>query len=229
MNEKRFSLTSRTVIGVILLLVGALFLLDNFEWLQAERILRFWPVLLVLFGGIKALQPGGNDGRIIGGTVAVIGLFMLLQRLHLLHVNFWAFWPLLLVAAGAAIIFRSRPGSRELADADSSDIVTGTAILGGLEQRATSKNFRGGSVSAVLGGHEVDLRDAEMPENASAVLEVFAFMGGVEVRIPRGWKVLLEATALLGGIENKTVGPDNGNRQLIIRGQAIMGGVELRN
>ena len=229
MNEKSFSLTSRTVIGITLLLVGVLFLLDNFAVFDAARILRFWPVLLVLFGGLKAVQPGGIDGRIIGGTVALIGVFMLLGRLDILNIDFWALWPLLLIAAGSAIIMRTRAGRTVVSDADASDVVTGTAVLGGMEQNCTTRRFRGGSVSAVLGGHSIDLREADIQEDEEAVLEVFAFMGGIELRISQEWTVMLEGSALLGGFENKTHPLEPGKKRLIIRGQAILGGVEIKN
>ncbi|MBN1447970.1 MAG: hypothetical protein JXA28_08560 [Bacteroidetes bacterium] len=229
MNKKQFSLTSRTVIGVLLLLLGLIFLLDNFAVIDAAGILRYWPALLVIFGGLKAVQPGASDRRIIGAVIAVIGVFMLLERMDILHVDFWALWPLLLIAAGAALIFRARSRSVIVEEADATDVVTGMAILGGMEQRCSSTHFRGGSVSAVLGGHEIDLRDASMPENGSAVLDVFAFMGGIAVRLPQEWTVVLEGTALLGGFENKTHALQPGKRQLIIRGQAILGGVEVKN
>ncbi len=229
MSDKTYSLTSRTVIGVVLLLVGVLFLLDNFAVFDAARILRYWPALLVLFGGLKAVQPGGSDGRLIGGTVAVIGIFMLLNRMDIVNIEFWALWPLLLIAAGAAIVLRTTSGSTVPADADATDVVSGTAVLGGMEQTCTTKHFRGGSISAVLGGHSVDLREADIPEGEDAVLEVFAFMGGVELRISQEWTVVLEGTALLGGFENKTHPRDAGKKRLILRGQAILGGVEIKN
>lgn len=229
MSKKTFSLTSRTTLGVVLLLIGVLFLLDNFAVFDATRILRYWPVLLILFGGLKALQPGGIDGRLIGGTVAVIGVFMLLSRMDILNVDFWALWPLLLIAAGAAIVMRTMSGSSLPGDADASDLVSGTAVLGGMEQTCTTRRFRGGSVSAVLGGHSIDLREADIEEGEDAVLEVFAFMGGVELRISQEWTVVLEGSALLGGFENKTHPLDPGKKRLIIRGQAILGGVEIKN
>ena len=229
MNEKSFSLTSRTVIGITLLLAGVLFLLDNFAVIDAAHILRYWPALLVLFGGLKAVQPGGSDGRIIGGTVALIGVFMLLSRMGILNIDFWALWPLLLIAAGAAIVMRTMAGSSLPGDADASDLVTGTAVLGGMEQTCATRHFRGGSVSAVLGGHSIDLREADIEEGEDAVLEVFAFMGGVELRISQEWTVVLEGSALLGGFENKTHPLDPGTKRLIIRGQAILGGVEIKN
>lgn len=229
MSEKTFSLTSRTILGVVLLLLGVLFLLDNFAVFDAAHILRYWPALLVLFGGLKAAQPGGSDGRLIGGTIAVIGVFMLLSRMDIVNIEFWALWPLLLIAAGAAIVMRTQSGGAVLRSADASDVVTGTAVLGGMEQTCTTRKFRGGSVSAVLGGHSIDLREADIPEGEDAALEVFAFMGGIELRISQEWTVVLEGTALLGGFENKTHPLDPGKKRLIIRGQAVLGGVEIKN
>lgn len=231
MNTKSFSLTSRSVIGVIVLLLGVILTLGNFDIIDAPGVVRFWPVLLIIFGAVKLIEPGSQSGRIFGGIVAAVGLVMVLNRMDVVDVNLWDFWPLLLVIAGGSLIWHKRSADAEIhaGDVHDHDHVSGTALLGGLEQRCTARRFKGGSISAILGGHEVDLRDADIEDGAIAVLDVFAFMGGVEIRIPDDWTVVMEGSAFLGGYENKARGSVAVDKRLVIRGQAVMGGVEIRN
>ena len=59
---------------------------------------------------------------------------------------------------------------------------------------------------------------------------MFALMGGIELSVPGDWSVRNEGLAVLGGIEDsrkETSG--NPNKLLVLRGQAIMGGIEIKN
>jgi predicted membrane protein len=102
-----------------------------------------------------------------------------------------------------------------------------TAILGGFQRRVTSQDFRGGEVTAMFGGCELDLRDANIA--SEAVLTTFALCGGITVKVPIDWTVEMEGTPILGGFDEKTAVPKDRSKRLIVRGYAIMGGVEIRN
>ena len=228
MIEKKYSMTSQAVIGSIVLVLGLILTLGNFGIIEASAVLRYWPVLLLLFGGVKALQPGPGAGRLFGAAVAVLGVFLLLDRLEIVGFDVWALWPVLLMGIGASLVLKTRRRGDSTRGERSSGTVSGTAMLGGIEQRNSALDFRGGTVSAILGGHEIDLRHADIVDGGEAVLDVFAFMGGVEVKVPDDWTVALEGSAFLGGFENKTSGSDT-RKKLILRGQAVLGGVEIRN
>ena len=104
------------------------------------------------------------------------------------------------------------------------------AILGGFERRITTPAFRGGEVTAIMGGCSLDLRNSSIdPVTGEAVINVFAVWGGVTLKVPPDWTVVLHGTPIMGGFEEKTVPPPDGSKRLIVRGYAIMGGVEVRN
>jgi len=54
-------------------------------------------------------------------------------------------------------------------------------------------------------------------------------MGGVEIRVPREWSVVVNGSPVLGGIEDKTIPPMMPGKRLVIDGSVIMGGVEITN
>jgi hypothetical protein len=67
-------------------------------------------------------------------------------------------------------------------------------------------------------------------EGDSAVIEVFAFWGGVEIYVPPDWTVTSEVTTLLAGFIDKrrptSVVP---TKHLIVKGMVVMAGVEIKN
>jgi hypothetical protein len=108
------------------------------------------------------------------------------------------------------------------------------AFLGGGERIIRTPDFRGGEVTAIMGGFEIDLRGAGIVGD-EAVLEVFTLWGGVEIRVPEDWIVQIQATPILGGISETVTGPavpaapsSGPRKRLVIRGTAIMGGVEVK-
>jgi hypothetical protein len=112
---------------------------------------------------------------------------------------------------------------------DTDRYVRAAALLGGVKRRNVSRDFRGGDATAVLGGCEIDLREAKIA-SGEAVLDVFALWGGVEVRVPPDWAVVLRGMPVLGAIEDQTTAAGVPKRAtLVIKGVAIMGGVGVKN
>ena len=78
-----------------------------------------------------------------------------------------------------------------------------------------------------MGGCELDLRECSIKNDA--VIQVFVAMGGVSIRVPPDWLVVLQGNPILGGFDEQTASPPNSAKRLIVKGYAIMGGVEIRN
>ena len=228
MNERSYSLTPRTIAGLLLSLLGVVLLLDNFDYLDASGIIRFWPALLIVFGALKASKPGNTSGRVFGAVIALIGVVMVLNRADIIDISIGSLWPLVLVLIGLSFVLRGKPAFRNVADSGA-DHVSGSAILGAMTQRVTSARFTGGSVTAVLGGQDINLRDADIPENGEAVLDVFVLLGGIDILIPDGWTVVVETSAILGGVEQHTRSNADPRRVLRITGTVVLGGVELKH
>ncbi|MBM0103892.1 hypothetical protein JM946_04020 [Steroidobacter sp. S1-65] len=124
------------------------------------------------------------------------------------------------------------PGATNFASSTASDhaeFVRSFALLSAHELRPVSRPFRGADLNAVMGGIKLDLTSARM-EGDTAVVEVFAFWGGVEIFAPPDWTVTSEVTTLLAGFIDKrrptTVVP---TKHLVVRGMIVMAGVEIKN
>jgi Cell wall-active antibiotics response 4TMS YvqF/Domain of unknown function (DUF5668) len=105
------------------------------------------------------------------------------------------------------------------------------AIFGGIKQRVTVKNFRGGRLTALFGGFEVDLTRADI-EGQTAVIDASALMGGGEIRVPYSWIIEIQGLALLGAYTDEThqeISDPATAKRLIVKGIAALGGVVIKN
>ncbi|NGZ83795.1 LiaI-LiaF-like domain-containing protein [Duganella aceris] len=226
---------AQMIIGLFVIAIGLLFLLDNLGWLDLNIRLHIWPTALIFFGILKLLQTRTRSGMVVGAALTAIGTLTMLKETGLLAISWRTLWPILLIAAGLAVVFKSTSGRSvfdgigKTVDKDYNEPdVNITSIMGNYKNRITTPDFRGGEVTAVMGGAELDLRQSSI--NGEAVLNVFSLFGGITVKVPVDWAVVLHGTPIMGGFEEKTVPPpaDTGKR-LIIRGYVIMGGLEVRN
>jgi predicted membrane protein len=222
----------RLVLGLGIIIIGVLFLLGNMDIIDPHEYLRLWPAILIVVGIAYLIQCQHGSGRVWGIILTFVGTAMLLDRLYFLHFSLWDYWPLILIFLGMMMIVKSLFSRRGITPpfVESSDVnnyIKATAILSGFKRINNSKNFKGGEFTAIMGGLEIDLRDASI--EGEAVIDIFALMGGVEMRVPEDWLVLIEGFPFMGGFEDKTRPPKESTKRLVIKGTAVMGGVEIKN
>ena len=231
-NETTRSIPSQVIIGALVVAMGVLFLLDNLNIFDFHRGISFWPMALIVFGVVKLLDTQTRNGTLVGALLVGAGVLMTINRLGYLNINLRQLWPLLIIFFGAMVIYRAVTGRRMVAipgkdDVADDSVVDINVILGGFDRRITTPNFRGGEVTAVMGGCMLDLRGSSI--EGEAVINVFTLMGGITLKVPPDWTVALNGTPVMGGFEEKTITPPHNEKRLVIRGYAIMGGVEVRN
>lgn len=103
------------------------------------------------------------------------------------------------------------------------------AYVGGVERTCLAASLRRGSVSVVLGGVDLDLREATL-DPAGADLELSATLGGVNVTVPSDWRVVVDDRATLGGVEALVTGPEelpDDAPLLRVEASARLGGVAI--
>ena len=114
---------------------------------------------------------------------------------------------------------------------EDSDAFRLAVIGGGKEFESRAPSLRSASAFAVLGGVELDLREANL-DPAGATLDVTAVLGGIEVTVPPGWVVEVENRGKMSGVEARLTEsadrPDDAPR-LYVTTNAWFGGVEIRD
>ena len=204
--------------GLILLGVGTLFLLRNLGilWIRFRHI---WPVVLLALGVYliwRALE-GRRLSSTPGGPGPDAG-----QRFS--------------DGAMAGLDPSSATGLRapESAGAASAggDRLDEFAVFGGGDRMLRSKGFRGGNVTAIMGGFDIDLRDADIAGD-SARIEMFVLMGGVDLKVPESWTVVIDVTPFMGGADyspkNRRPTTEGPTKVLTVSGFVCMGGIEVRH
>jgi predicted membrane protein len=232
--------TPQLILGLIVVFLGVVFTLNNVGLIDSEDYLRYWPSLLIIYGLVNFFERRTSSGRTWAAVWIVVGSALLLNNLELTRIRIWDYWPLMLVLVGFGMMRGSMSRHRkvggfsgaigsESVGSDENSIINGVAILGGYRRSNNSQDFRGGELTAIMGGAELDLRDASIKEG-EAVLDLFAFWGGAKIKVPEDWTISLQGMPILGGFEDKTRPPksDTGKR-LVIKGYAIMGGAEITN
>ena len=221
--------------GIILVMVGTVILLGHMGIISMDRVWRFWPVLIIAVGAVR-FADGCN--RFSSVMVMLVGTLFLLGNLGYFRFSWAELWPVVLIVAGLAMIW-GRMNIPRLANANSGsdggpNTVTATAMFGGVERRIDMNNFTGGTISATFGGVELDFRGAEI-EGEQAVLYVDALFGGIEIVVPERWSVVYEGQSIFGGYDDETrpTLPDvpgaPAKKRLILRGQAVFGGITVKN
>jgi predicted membrane protein len=236
---------AQIVIGVTIAILGLLFTLDNLHILRARDYLPFWPLVLVAVGLAQLLQAR-SSARVWSGSIwIIVGGVLLLERFGWWDINVWALWPLALVFLGGRIFWRAlHPHEPHVAPfvesgafatvtgsttSTAAPTVSGVAVMGSFNRKVVSTAFERADLTALMGGGKLDLREASIA-GRSAVVEVFALMGGFEIMVPTTWDVDVEVLPLMGNCDDKTMRhPEGTAPRLIVRGFVMMGGVDIRN
>ncbi len=236
-------------LGILAILFGLLWFLNNIGLTQTDigrLFVVYWPVLLILWGAEVLIRDVayGSQGEsrstgicstiLNGAILIVIGALILGSNLGIYRLDFsivWKiFWPVVLILIGWSLLRGT-----------TSTGGTHWAIMSGIELRNKGWRLESGNMLAFMGGIDIDMTVAEIPEEET-VLNLTAVMGGIEVRVPNDVSVECEGTAILGGVTffGETAGGvissrrfggkevDTSKKKVIIYCRTIMGGIEIK-
>lgn len=228
--EMRRKFNVSFIIGLALVIIGGLFLLDNFDVIYFDLpywVFR-WQTILIIIGLIILAN---SDNKTPGFVLIAVGIF-----------GWWpGLWPLVLIGLGFYILYRRKDHtiSNNVKDegqtkftSNSDDYINDAAIFGGGHKRINSQNFKGGKLTAVFGGSEIDLFDCKLAEGTN-YLDIFAMFGGTDITMHPDWNVKIEVLPIFGGFSDKRRRDPNNvpdpERKLIIKGLIIFGGGNIKS
>jgi class 3 adenylate cyclase len=104
------------------------------------------------------------------------------------------------------------------------------AILSGSRRKGRWRPQAHTKAVAIMGGCELDLRQAEI-DGPEIVITAVAVMGGIDIIVPDGIEVDLSGVPIMGGKDLKVrdVAPTPGAPRVRVRAFPIMGGVTVRS
>jgi predicted membrane protein len=217
--------TSQVLVGAIVALLGLVLLARTTGVYDTGQLLTYVPSLFVLAGLFAIVASGFRN--VVGPLVVVLvaGAWQLVALDYLAPEDVFSLWPLLLVLFGLSLVlgqYRARAVARE------SDFLSSFTVFGGRNERSTSDAFTGADLTALFGGVELDLRDAEVGARPAAV-NANAMFGGVEVIVPREWNVRMDVLPIFGGAEDERPRreAEHDEVDLVVTGFVLFGGVSV--
>lgn len=227
MARRRQTLSSQLLLGVLVVLVGIVLLADTTGLFDTRFLFDYIPSLFVLLGVYALVRSGFRN--VFGPLVVVIvaGVWQLVALDIVEGAQVADFWPVFIILFGLSLVlsqFRSPPSETGSAH------VTGFGIFGGSEKRVTTPDFTGANLTAMFGGAELDLREADLAQRPAHVSAI-AMFGGVEVTVPEDWNVDIDVLPIFGGASDERTRHERTHDEvdLVVTGFAAFGGVSVND
>ncbi|GAA3924588.1 hypothetical protein GO495_03430 [Chitinophaga oryziterrae] len=252
MSKKDITRNSRSTIGkgFIFLIVGAFFLLRSLD-LDIPEWAGSWEVLMIGIGAI--IWFSSNFKNNAGIILMLVGSAFLAKDIYAWPFDLSRFiWPACLIFIGIALIFKKKRDKSDWSahstpfpddtmrkdekyhafsySSVSDDFLDVTAIFSGVNRVVVSKEFKGGTATAVFGGSDINLTQADF--NGTIEIEANCVFGGVEIIVPANWNVKVKMDTVFGGVEdNRPVEmmSNDPDKVLVIKGTCVFGGVEIKS
>lgn len=231
MEELNNKTDKRMWLGGAFIFLGFLFLLNSLNILDfsISRIIFSWPFFFLIIGVFIAIN---TNKKLLGGILSGLGVIFLIPRIFP-SVNYdgTIVFAILFIALGLYIILNRREKEKVEFDQERKDYIDDVAIFGGGNKVITSDNFKGGNITAVFGGSEINLKGCKLAEGTN-VIDVLCVFGGTTIIVPQDWNIVLNITPIFGGFSNKLIKDPNAtpdqNKTLIIKGLVVFGGGEIK-
>lgn len=225
---------NRIIIGIILVIVGLFLVLRNTGIFPhfIDHVIFSWQMLLVAIGLVITLGSAG--GRTAGVIMMAVGGFFLIPMIFRETFDINMFWPSIFIIVGIIFIASKRKGWNSVSTAPQvgDDYIDLVHVFSGGERQIVSENFKGGKITAIFGGSEIDLTKARMAQGVYE-LELACVFGGTTIIVPDDWNVKIEVVPVLGGFaDSRKLHPGRTidmSRQLIIKGAIVFGGGEIKS
>lgn len=235
MKSRENRTDKRVFLGGILIVIGGILLLntiDVFDF-RISRVIFSLPFIITMIGIFILLN---TNKKLLGGILTGVGLFFLVERIVPgLHYHSGIFIPVILIAFGIYIILKQT--RKNIDDPErhgflKKDLIDDISIFGGGSKIISSDNFRGGNVTAIFGGSEINLTGCKLAEG-DQIIDVLLIFGGTTIVVPKDWNVIVNVTSILGGFSDKSIRDPNiipdQSRTLHVKGLAMFGGGEVKN
>jgi predicted membrane protein len=222
-------------LGILVILAGLAVLFHQLGVFSPEvdDVVISWQMLLIAIGVFNLVFAGN---RVAGFILIAVGGFFIIPELFILPYDFKRnFWPVLLIVVGVIVLARAFPGMKREpvvpAGDNPQDYIDEVNIFSGSEKRINTENFRGGKITSLFGGSEINLTASKLAEGTN-VIEVFYMFGGSSLIVPGNWTVINNVTSILGGFSDKRFTPvtsADSSRTLVIQGFVMFGGGEIKS
>lgn len=245
-SQQRSNNNTSLLFGIIIASAGVLYLLKQFKLIEFD--IHIWPLFLIVGGIMSGMKKGFLRPTPL--ILVTIGIAFMIPDFTIAGVaSRKLLWPVLLILSGLFIAFRPKKkldnlnlvredfakrfdgDNKEKIEVDE-NFVNIEAYFGGRKEIITSKQFSGCAATAICGGAEINLMQADNIIQPM-VIDLRVVFGGIEIIVPSHWEIVNEVDVLFGGIEDKrnlrTAADIGESKKLLLRGSVTFGGLELKS
>ncbi len=250
------SFSGGNILGGLVIIAAGTMLLMRSMGVPLPYWLFSWQMFLITLGVFFLAKNAFRKPS--GLILILIGSFFLVEELiPSLSIGAY-FWPLLIIFIGLTYMFgrgrcdnscRNRRDKRrhtygrfsepfsgsgsnypeqDLQANDQDAYLGTTTIFGATKKKVISKQFKGGEITTIFGGAEIDLSQAEIEQ--PVVLEITQVFGGTQLVIPNHWTLRPELVTVIGGTDDKrerSSVPNDPTKILTLKGTVAFGGIEI--
>ncbi|MBD0287153.1 MAG: hypothetical protein ICV79_17245 [Flavisolibacter sp.] len=231
--------------GLFILIIGVAALLKSFLFPVPDWMFT-WQMLLIILGFFIGVRHNFRGAAWF--VLILLGGIFLLNDYYPGMIDQRVIWPLALIVLGLFMILKpsrrnwhwqekqdenkptNTPAPYNTQVYEDDDFLDSTSVFGGVKKTIISKNFKGGDVTNILGGTEINLTQSDI--QGRAVLDVTQIFGGTKIIVPQHWDIKPEMAAIFGGIDDKRnvrSAEIDANKVLIVKGTSIFGGIEIKS
>lgn len=241
-NDWRYSRhhrRDRSFFGIIIAIVGVILLLKVIGILSFITFTLTWPYILIAIGLLLGLKTGFRHAG--SWILILIGIAYSVRPFPIFgHSSSELAWPAALIFIGLFIALRPRrkhpymqPGMSNIDTVTSAENTIDIDVtFGGRKEFITSKDFKGGIVSATFGGCEVNFMQADSTERTIELTLKVSF-GGVELIVPSHWEIQNDINTSFSSVEDErtiqTATPAEERKLLVLKGSCSFGSIEIKS
>lgn len=217
--------------GIVLIIIGVMIGLNILGWTDINFFFRGWWTLIIIIPCLIGLFSDEQEGKIANLIGVIIGVMLLLATRGI--IDFTLIWkmivPIIFIAIGLSIIFNETIKSKissKVKEGKKNGLENITATFSEQKVNKDNEEFKGANLDSVFGGVVLDLRKANI-EN-EAVINASSIFGGIEIFVPEDVNIKVKSTPIFGGVSNKTSNKKENQKTIYIEAFAMFGGVEIK-
>lgn len=218
--------------GLLFIAVGTIIGTNALGLTNINIFFRGWWTLFIIIPCFIGMFEDTGDNK-IGNIVGIlIGVVLLLTTNGIINFDLVAklLIPAVLVIIGLSMIFNETIKSNisKKVKEGKKDGVEDTivATFSGQKVNKDNEEFKNADLEAIFGGVVLDLRNANITDEAS--IKASSIFGGIEIFVPQNVNVKVKSTPIFGGVSNKVINNKENTKTLYIEAFCMFGGVDIK-
>lgn len=214
----------KKIIGSIIILVGVLFLLSNYDIILIDNLWGYvWSISIIAVGITGIVSRKQFD--FLYSAFILVGALFLFKEIEIIEQSFInkTLGPLLIIIIGITFFINYSKYTKT-----NGKFKKYLAVFSGIEEKIEDNAYAGNEVTAIFGGVDLDLRKVKFKDKVTHMNMTVVF-GGIDIIVPKNVKVTTNGLPIFGGIENKVANNEENDYEIIINYNIVFGGIEIKD